>query len=121
MNWKYMVIIGMLISIGWSARGWYESSIQLRVEQARKEEQKHAMDRESKIADVVENKLSELKENERTIIREVPKIIVRDVYHNVCLDSDGVQLINNAATGKSSKPVTEVPRGTPAGGGEDRR
>lgn len=35
-------------------------------------------------------------ESHREIIREVPRIVEREVYRNVCLDADGVQLLDRA-------------------------
>lgn len=61
-------------------------------------------------AKVLEDKLASLKANERVIEREKLKIVNRDVYRNECLDNDGVRLIEDARSGKSSttKPVSSV-------------
>lgn len=45
----------------------------------------------------------------REITREVPKIIDRPVYRNVCVDADGVQLIERAVEAANG-------RGTASGG-----
>lgn len=41
----------------------------------------------------------------REIIREVPKIIDRPVYHNVCVDADGVQLLERAVAAANDRPT----------------
>lgn len=62
------------------------------------------------IAMAWESRLSELRANESTIIREREKIVDRPVYRNVCLDSAGVQLANDAKNGSiTSKPVDALP------------
>ncbi len=62
---------------------------------------------ESNKSAILQEKLNSLRANEREIIREIPKIINRDVYHNVCIDNDGLSLIERARTGKANtnKPV----------------
>lgn len=48
----------------------------------------------------------------RTITQSVDKIIERPVYHNVCLDADGLCLANAGIRGESSdscKPAPAVP------------
>lgn len=55
----------------------------------------------------METKLAELKANERIIEREKLKIVDRPVYRNVCLDSDGVRIANQAKNG-TAKSASEV-------------
>lgn len=38
----------------------------------------------------------------RTITRDVEKVVTRDVYRNVCLDPDGVRIVNDALAGRAS-------------------
>lgn len=48
--------------------------------------------------------------NERVIVKNVEKIVTRDVYRNVCIDDDGLRLINEAISGRNpAKPETEMP------------
>jgi hypothetical protein len=49
----------------------------------------------------------------RTITQQVDKIIDRPVFHNVCLDDDGLRLANLALSGVA----TEAPAGPGAGPG----
>lgn len=52
-----------------------------------------------KIGKQLEATLSTLKANEKVIEREKIKVVERPVYRNVCLDADGVQLINQSKNG----------------------
>lgn len=46
----------------------------------------------------------------RTITKQVDKIVDRPVYRNICLEPDGLQLINRALTGTgSSESAATVP------------
>ena len=56
---------------------------------------------EGHIAGVVEDKLKGLRANERIINNETIKIIDRPVYSNVCLDADGLRLIEAARAGNT--------------------
>lgn len=105
MNWQSLIIATALLSAGWFTRGWHEDSNRLAAERAQQGALSAAMRKESVTAKAVEDKLQELKANERVITKEIPKVIVRDVYRNVCLDTDGLQLIERARTGNSTKPT----------------
>lgn len=54
------------------------------------------------IAAQLEQARHERKTVYRTITRDVEKVVTRDVYRNVCLDSDGVRLVNDALAGRAS-------------------
>jgi hypothetical protein len=58
----------------------------------------------------------------RTIARDVEKVVTRDVYRNVCLDADGVRIINDALAGRASpsEPAATMPAAG-AAAGNDRR
>lgn len=53
----------------------------------------------------------------RTITRRVEKVVERDVYRNVCLDDDGVRLVNSALAGRADpgQPAAAVPAAGAAG------
>lgn len=89
-----------LIASGWTVRGWYEAK---QIAEAHHAVEKH----DSKVAAALETKLAELKANERIIEREKLKIVDRPVYRNVCLDSDGVRIANQAKNG-TAKSASEV-------------
>lgn len=105
MNWQSITIAVALLAAGWFSRGWYDDSRMLAAERTQQAVLNAAMQRESETAKAVERRLQELKANERVITQEVPKIIVRDVYRNVCIDSDGLQLIERARSGNPAKPT----------------
>ncbi len=50
----------------------------------------------------------------REITLEVPKIIDRPVYRNVCVDADGVRLIERAVDAANGGSATGRPDGRPA-------
>ena len=63
---------------------------------------------EQGVAATLEEKLKELKANERVIEREKIKIIDRPIYHNECIDSDGLLLLNKQRSKQdtnTSKPA----------------
>jgi ribonucleoside-diphosphate reductase alpha chain len=74
-----------------------------------------AMDRDSRIAAAVEDKLASLKANQTVIDRGVIREVVKPYYRSVCLPDDALRLLDSAAkgdaTGLSTEPVGEVPRG----------
>jgi hypothetical protein len=74
------------------------------------------------IAAQLEQSRHERKTVYRTITREVDKVVSRDVYRNVCLDSDGVRLVNDALAGRASagQPADAVPAAGAAAGGNGR-
>jgi hypothetical protein len=45
----------------------------------------------------------------RTITKQVEKVVERPVYRNQCLDTSGVQLINDALAGRASDPAKPSP------------
>jgi hypothetical protein len=45
----------------------------------------------------------------RTITKQVEKVVERPVYRNVCLDERGVQLINDALSGRTADPGKPAP------------
>lgn len=63
----------------------------------------------------VAQELEELKlkrvDNAKTITKTVEKIVTRDVYHNSCIDSDGLLLINKALSGNTAPtfPASDLP------------
>lgn len=103
-NWKMMLgglIIITAFAAGWAVKGAFDDSAELAAQKARDALVKELRDNEAHIANILERKLKDLKANEKTIIRERTKLVDRDVYHNECLDADGVRLIERARTGKT--------------------
>ena len=110
-NWKLIAIAVVMAScslLGWSGRGWYEDSADLAELRGAQAAIDAAMKRESSIAGALEIRLQELKANERVIERETVKIVNRPVYQSVCLDADGLRIINQAKSG-AAKPADKVP------------
>lgn len=109
-NWK-MALGGIALLTafiaGWVIKGAFDDSAELAAQKARTALIEELRQNEEHIANILERKLGELKANEKVIERERIKLVDRPVYHNECLDADGLQLIERARTGKTdtSKPT----------------
>jgi len=111
-NWKLIAVAVVMAGcslLGWSGRGWYEDSVDLAELRGAQAAIGAAMKRESEIAGKLETRLQELKANERVIERETIKIVNRPVYQSVCLDADGLRLINLSKGAATTKPADKVP------------
>lgn len=75
---------------GWKVHGWKTDSETKAITEA-------AGIIQRSVADTLEEKLKTLKANERIVEREKVKIVNRDVYRNVCIDLDGMRLVNASA------------------------
>lgn len=96
-----IIIIGSF-STGWAVKGAFVAKEQLAILEAKNELINDFRAVESNVAATLESKLSQLKANERVINNEVIKIVNRDVYHNECIDADGLRLIEAARTGQTN-------------------
>ena len=78
-----------------------------------KDEQQKALIKKQNEVNTVSAEYEQLKSEQRVItetkIREVQKIIERPVYHNVCIDSDGLRSINSLIPNDSSKSNDTLP------------
>ena len=98
-SWQLKVAVLLIAFLaGWQINGW-----RLAAEKAAAEEARQAMidafrEEEAKSAAVLEKRLKELRANEKVIERERVELVDRPVYSNVCLDDDGLQLINEAVS-----------------------
>jgi uncharacterized protein (DUF58 family) len=74
-------------------------------------------DAKQKTIDALETKNSQLERDRQTVVRsitrEIPTIITRPVYRNVCVDSDGVRLLDRAQGAANGDPGGHP--GAPAG------
>lgn len=96
----------------------------VRAEQAEELEQalKDKKAAEQRIADLelaAQNKEVIRETTVREINRDVPRIVTRDIYHNVCIDVDGVQLLDRAAEAANGRFDTGAPSGAAAGNAKD--
>lgn len=99
-----LFVLGLLIGAysTYTITSWKRDSEQLAIEQAKQEFQEQFTKHESSISKILQDKLIQLRSNEREIIREIPKIITRDVYHNNCIDNDGLRVLESARTSKTN-------------------
>ena len=104
-NWK-MILSGLALAAafvaGWVVKGAFDDSAELAAQKARDALIKELRANEDHMANILELKLQDLRANEKVIERERIRIIDRPVYHNECLDADGLRLIEQARTGKTS-------------------
>lgn len=93
---KYAILIGLIgafllgVYTTHVYKGYQESKAVKQVQELKDAFQKQ----EQGIATTLEKRLQELKANERVIEREKIKIIDRPIYHNECIDNDGLRLLN---------------------------
>lgn len=113
-SWVKIAALVMVIitafSAGWRIKAAFVAERDLAIMEARDAMIAEYRVNEAGKAQILENKLADLRANERVIEREKLKIINRDVYHNECLDVDGLRLIEAARAGKTdpAKPADEV-------------
>jgi hypothetical protein len=104
-------LVGGLVYAGWTVRGWKDKSDEARevkaIERAIEVFRKH----EEGVARLLEEKLSKLRANQKIVEIRRESIVDRPVYRNICLDDDGLRLIEAARTGQApaSQPAAQVP------------
>ena len=103
----YIIVAVLCFGTGWKIKSWQVAERDLAIMEARDAMISEYRMNEAGKAKILEDKLASLRANERTIEREKIKIIDRPVYHNECIDADGVRLIEAARAGKSG--ATESP------------
>lgn len=106
----YIIVAVLCFGTGWKIKSWQIAERDLAIMEARDAMIAEYRINEAGKAKILEDKLSTLRANERVIEREKLKIINRDVYHNECIDADGVRLIEAARGGNSdtTKSVSSV-------------
>ena len=100
MIYIYIAVILASFASGWQVHSWKNDSENAAAIEA-------VQKTEKAVSATLEEKLATLRANERIIEREKIKIINRDVYHNVCLDADGLSIIN-ASKRRAAKPTDAV-------------
>ena len=104
------VALLVAFAMGWLVNGWRYDSVAFAAAQAAEAVTKKGLDREATISSGLEAQLARLSANKTVVQREKQTIIERPVYSNVCLDADGLRLINAAKNGTlSAKPADRVP------------
>lgn len=82
-----------------------EQKCAAKIQELNDDQQKALVDKQNKLNKVSAN-YEQLKSEQRVItetkIREVQKIIERPVYNNVCIDADGLRIINSLIPDDSS-------------------
>ena len=107
-----LVVLIVAFAAGWRTKGAFVAEAELAAQEARVEMIATVRAEEGRVAALVEDRLKELRANERTIEREKIKVVENPVYRNVCIDNDGLLLIERARAGATNpaKPADEMPR-----------
>ena len=100
--WAFVVSVAGSAIGGWQLHSLVVDSRTLQAERAAAIAMQYVMEQEFNAAMMLEEKLQELKVNERVIHTRERQIVDRPVYRNVCLDDDGLQVIEAYATGSSA-------------------
>ena len=82
-----------------------ESVCNVKIQKLKDDQQKALIEKQNKINKVsadYEQLKSEQRVKVETVTREVQKIIERPIYSNVCIDDDGLHIINSLITDDSS-------------------
>jgi len=106
-RWLASVVAAFLFGVYFKAL--QQDSLQLVAVNAAVTAQEAANKREFDQAVVLDGWLAKHAQNERVIVREVVKLVDRPVYSNVCLDGDGLRLINAAKRGDAIQPTQGLP------------
>lgn len=101
-------LISLLVAFGggWLVHSWHSDSMELVANKAAQASAGASMWREASTAQTIETALASLRANEKVIYRERVKLVDRPVYHNVCLDPDGLRIINAAKNGVDPGVIT---------------
>lgn len=106
-----LALLAGAVLLGWVARGWKSDSDELIAQKAAAKTVEVFRGHETAIAATLEDRLSKLRANRTIVEKERETIVDRPVYRNVCLDDDGLRLIEAARTGSHpGEPAGQVPR-----------
>jgi len=107
-----MFVLGLIIGAYVKGRGDALASCDRRVAAiyAEAQQQKDAeAERQRSASASFEKETQRVRTVYRDIVREVDKIIDRPVYTGVCLDDDGVSVVNRAFAGSPAAPAEPDP------------
>lgn len=107
MTKRFLASVVLAFLAGWLVKGWHQDSLELVAANAAQTAQEAANKREFDQAMALQGWLAKHAQNTREIVRETVKLVDRPVYHNVCLDDDGLRLAN-AAKNASGEPAPAV-------------
>lgn len=98
---EYLIVIAVVFGAAWYVynKGFDACNQQWIVKQA--QINKEQQDKYNAVATKLENTKAERIVQTNTITKIVPQIVERDVYHNVCIDSQGMDVINKALKGEA--------------------
>lgn len=109
-----IAIVGVLSFLAWRIYDAGADSVRVEWAQAAEAQRQEEAERAGKASTKLETDNAKARVITRTIERQVDKIVERPVFRNVCLDADGLCLVNAAIRGEeptscqSDKPVSPV-------------
>lgn len=108
---KYLkyALFALCFAAGWLVCTWYEDSKDLAVKNAQEAILKAMRQTESEYAKTLEENLARLKANERVIEKFEREVVERPVYRNVCIDDDGLRIIDSYRLGDTAELIGEMP------------
>jgi len=104
-----LVLVASGFTIGWKTQGWRWEAFEaerLRSEAAAKTD---ALAKADKAAENHEAEKAKLQQQFVTIYRDVEHVVEKPVYHNVCIDADGLRIIAKAI---GNSPAASQPEAT---------
>lgn len=95
---------------GWWVQGWRYDSIELQRQETARESGRLAARAADAVSERHEADKAALRAEFKPIYKEVEVVVQKPVYRNVCLDADGLRLLERAvrgpaATGQPAQPV----------------
>lgn len=96
-HWKFILVLAVMVGCsygGWAANDYY-SGYKRSIEQNIEKQVDDALDKiqRENAKNYIETKKI-MQDNAKVIETQVPFIVEREVYKNVCLDEDGVRVLN---------------------------
>ena len=104
------LVLAATFGTGWATRGWHEAALRESDAKARAEAQKIIDDKADASARDHEAMRAALAVQQRVVTKEVAHVVEKPIYRNVCLDDDGLRVLNAAVGAASvSEPAPALP------------
>ena len=90
------VLAALVFAVGWSTRGWHEAALREAKAEAEAKLSKIVQAQSDQAAQDHEAVRAALATQQRVITREIDHVVEKPIYRNVCLDDDGMRILNAA-------------------------
>lgn len=95
----FVALMAGCVASGWVARGWHQDSLELVAERSAIAATAAQAAVQAEHAQRFESFLRENAKHVTRIEKESIKLVDRPVYRNICIDDDGLRIINAAKNG----------------------